>query len=127
MGEPEAPVIKTTTVTLTALCVLQLAADTPLAQDSPAVGSLVAERRGGGSWLSKQEASRSIGTGADSLWMWNVEPNPNLATSLDERGGPALEAEESPFDFIIRDLEAGASSMAMARRPPARMMRYHFR
>ena len=48
MGEPEALAIKTTTVTLTALCVLQLTMHTPLAQDSLAVGSLVAERHGGG-------------------------------------------------------------------------------
>jgi hypothetical protein len=38
-------------------------------------------------WKSAGKESRFLGVHRDSIWMWHVEPNTNLATGMVERGG----------------------------------------
>jgi hypothetical protein len=38
-------------------------------------------------WTKARKESRFLGVHGDSIWMWHVEPNTNLATGFGERGG----------------------------------------
>jgi hypothetical protein len=59
-----------------------------LVESAGAIDSLVVglnSRQGG--WNKQLEASRFIGVGADSIWMWGVEPDANLSLTMSRRGG----------------------------------------
>ena len=60
----------------------------PLVTPAAAVDSLVVgqnSRQGG--WNELREASRFMGVGADSIWMWGVEPDANLSQTMGNRDG----------------------------------------
>ena len=62
-----------------------------LVESAAAVDSLVVglnSRQGG--WNELREASRFMGVGPDSIWMWGVEPDANLSLTLGQRDGRVL-------------------------------------
>ncbi len=62
-----------------------------LVESAAAVDSLVVglnSRQGG--WNELREASRFMGVGPDSIWMWGVEPDANLSLTMGQRNGRVL-------------------------------------
>ena len=60
--------------------------ETAGAVDSLSVG--LNSRQGG--WNELREASRFMGVGADSIWMWGVEPDANLSLTMSRRDGRVI-------------------------------------
>ena len=81
--------------------------DNSFALDSLAVGRNTLENSSAGSWLSKRASSSSLGIAADSVWMWDVEPNTNLVASLDRRDGAILEVRAGLFGNTVQALAGG--------------------
>ena len=69
-----------------------------LVESAGAVDSLVVglnSRQGG--WNKQREASRFIGVGADSIWMWGVEPDANLSLTMSRRDGRVIRIVPGAF------------------------------